>query len=124
MILLFGEAAKSKTSSTKRMSGKNNNPVENAGVLAMGFGTAKSYLSENEYDTYSFSTPAVVNFADYAGAASFDEASVGFMGEFSSAVAALGGCGSFNGGGFSGSTSSYSGGASCGASCGGFSSFG
>jgi len=123
MILLFGETAKSKTSSTKKTNSSKNNPVENAGILAMGYGTSKSYLAANEYDTYLFSTPAVVNFTDYAGCDSFDTASVGFMSDFSSAVATIGDCGGFSGG-FSASASSFSGGASCSSSCGGFSSVG
>ena len=116
MILLFGETNKTaNTSSAKKTGNSKNNPVENAGVLAMGFG--KSYLSAGEYDSYSFSTSTVINYSDYSDSESFGDC--GFMSDFSSAVATLGSdCGSFSDGGFSGCSSSGS------SSCSSFSSFG
>lgn len=115
MILLFGETNKTaNTSSAKKTGSSKNNPVENAGVLAMGFG--KSYLSAGEYDSYSFSTSTVINYSDYSDGESFGDC--GFMSDFS-AVATLGSdCGSFSDGGFSGCSSSGS------SSCSSFSSFG
>ena len=115
MILLFGETNKtSNTTSAKKTWNSKNNPVENAGVLAMGFG--KSYLSAGEYDSYSFSNPTEVNYSDYSEGESFGDC--GFMSDFSSAVATLGDCGSFSDGGFASCSSSGS------SSCSSFSSFG
>lgn len=117
MILLFGEH-KTKTSSTKNNHVKNN-PVENSGVLAMSLGNMRSYLAANEYDTYTFSNGVTINYADFADCGTFDASSIGFMGEFSSAVACLSSDGGFSDGGFSGGCTS-----SCSSSCGSFSSFG
>lgn len=115
MILLFGETNKTaSTSSTKKSNTSKNNPVENAGILAMGFGN--SLLSANEYDSYSFSTPTAINYSDYSEGETFGDC--GFMSDFSSAVATIGDCGSFSDGGFSSSFSSGS------SSCSSFSSFG
>jgi len=115
MILLFGNNKTRTASTQKNTNVKNNNPVENAGILAMSITDAKSTLSMGEFDTYVSSNPTVVDYSNYAGTESFDASSVGFMGEFASAVACLGDCGSFSDGGFAGCSS--------GSSCGSFASF-
>ena len=113
MILLFGNKA-----SKNAITGKNNNvknhPVENSGILAYSAGFGRSLLTTAEYDTYSFSNPAVVDYAMYAGYEYSED--FGFMSDFSNAVATLGGfdCGGFDCGSFSDS----------GASCSSFSSVG
>ena len=116
MILLFGEN-KTRSASTQKNTNVKNNPVENAGILAMNFSDTKSTLSMGEFDTYVSSNPVAVDYSNYAGSESFDASSVGFMGDFAAAVATLGDCGGFSGG-FASS------GAGCsGSSCGSFASF-
>lgn len=113
MILLFGKQAAKSSASTKTNNVKNN-PVENAGVLAMGLSEAKSLLTIGEYDTYISSNPAAIDYAMYANCDFSDSENSGFMSEFSTAVAVLGDCG-FGGGDFGGSAS-FSG-SSCGSFC-------
>lgn len=117
MILLFGEQ-KTRSTSTQKNNNVKNNPVENAGILAMNFTDAKSTLTMGEFDTYVSSNPTVVDYSNYTNSESFDTSSVGFMGEFAAAVAFIGDCGGFSDGGFAGS---YSGCSS--SSCGSFASF-
>lgn len=117
MILLFGKQA-AKSSASNKTNNVKNNPVENAGVLAMGLSEAKSLLTIGEYDTYISSNPSVVDYSMYSDCDFTDsEGGAGFMGEFAAAVAVLGDCG-FSGGDFGG-CASYSG-----ASCSSFSSVG
>jgi hypothetical protein len=120
MILLFGNTTNSKTSkSNKSTNVRNNNPVENAGILAMNMSDAKSLLTMGEYDTYVSSNPTVVNYAMYSDYdSSTDCETSGFLDSFSSAVAMLGD-GGFSAGGFDCGGSSFSG-----ASCSSFSSVG
>ncbi len=114
MILLFGEQ-KTRTASTHKNNNVKNNPVENAGILAMSLSDAKSMLTMGEFDTYVSSNPTMIDYSNFAGSESFDASSVGFMSEFSAAVACLGGdCGGFSDCGFSSCSS--------GSSCGSFSS--
>ncbi len=110
MILLFGDKATKSSSSNKNTNIKNH-PVENSGILAMGYSEAKSMLSMGEYDTYVFSNPVAVDYSNYSDSeydsnSGFDS---GFMSSFSSAIATLGDCG------YSAAASSYS----CGVSAGG-----
>lgn len=120
MILLFGDkAASSKASKSGKNSNIKNHPVENSGILAMGLNGTRSLLTVNEYDTYIFSNPFVVDYTMYSnGEYSADADGFGFMGAFSSAMATLGDCG-FSAGGFDCGGSSFSG-----ASCSSFSSVG
>lgn len=127
MILLFGEQAtkSSKSSKSNKSTNVKNNPVENAGILAMGLSEAKSLLTVGEYDTYVFSNPAAVDYSMYSNS-DYDSASdIGFMSSFSSAIATLGSDAGFAsasfGGGFGGG---FSAGASCGGGCSSFSSVG
>lgn len=116
MILLFGKQA-AKASSTTKTNSVKNQPVENAGILAMGLSEAKSLLTVGEYDTYISSNPSVIDYAMYANYDSLDSSNgSGFMGEFSAAVAVLGDMG-FSAGGFDCGGSSFSSG-----SCGSFAS--
>jgi hypothetical protein len=112
MILLFGNTntTNTKTSkSNKTNAVKNNNPVENAGILAMSLSDAKSTLSMGEYDTYVSSNPSVINYAMYSDVdSSSDGEGSGFLDSFSSAVAMLGDCG-FSAGGFDCGGASFSG---------------
>lgn len=117
MILLFGKAAKSQA--TQKNNNIKNHPVENSGILAMNPSTAKSLLTMGEYDEYISSNPIMINYAMYANSDFGDSSEMGFMSEFSSAVAILGDCG-FSTGGFDCSTSC----GCAGGSCGSFSSVG
>lgn len=107
MILLFGDN-KSRTASTQKNNNVKNNPVENAGILAMSLIEAKSTLSMGEFDTYVSSNPTAVDYSNYSGSESFDTSSVGFMGEFAAAVGFLNDCGGFSGCGFTGCESGSS----------------
>ena len=89
MILLFGKSAK--TASANKSNNVKNNPVENAGILAMNPNEAKSLLSMGEYDTYISSNPTVINYANYSDCDYSDSETSGFMGEFCASVAMLGG---------------------------------
>ena len=113
MILLFWKQA-SKSSASNKTNNVKNNPVENAGVLAMGLSEAKSLLTVGEYDTYISSNPSVIDYSMYSDCDFTDSEGTGFMGEFAAAVAVLGDCG-FGGGDFGGA-SSFSG-ASCSSFC-------
>ena len=119
MILLFGNKA-SKNSLTGKSNNIKNHPVENSGILASNTPMVRSLLTVSQYDTYSFSNPAVINYALYAGYDYSDgDNSFGFMSDFSNAVATLGG---FDGGGFDcAGCGSFS---DSGSSCSSFSSFG
>lgn len=118
MILLFGNKAKSLL--TGKSNNTKNHPVENSGILASNTPNGRSLLTVSQYDTYSFSNPAVVDYALYSGYEYSDaDAGFGFMSDFSNAVATLGG---FDGGGFDcGGCGSFS---DSGASCSSFSSVG
>lgn len=111
MILLFGKQA-AKSSASNKTNNVKNNPVENAGVLAMGLSEAKSLLTVGEYDTYISSNPSVIDYSMYSDCDFTDSEGAGFMGEFAAAVAVLGDCG-FSSGDFGGGTS----GASCSSFC-------
>lgn len=112
MILLFGDKATKSNTSAKTNSVKNNNPVENAGILAMNFSNAKSLLTVGEYDTYVSNNPVAIDYSMYS-TSDFSDTNSGFMSDFSSAVATLGDCG-FSAGGFDcGGASSCSSGSSC-----------
>lgn len=111
MILLFGKQA-AKSSASNKTNNVKNNPVENAGVLAMGLSEAKSLLTVGEYDTYISSNPSVIDYSMYSDCDFTDSEGAGFMGEFAAAVAVLGDCG-FSSGDFGGSAS----GASCSSFC-------
>jgi hypothetical protein len=115
MILLFGDKATKTSATRKSNSVKNNNPVENSGILAMGLSQAKSLLTIGEYDTYVFSNPTAINYSMYSSSEYSDTEESGFMSDFSAAVAFLGGDCGF-------STASYDGGSS--SSCSSFSSVG
>ncbi len=120
MILLFGEKA-AKSSSSNKNSGVKNNPVENAGILAMNSAEAKSLLTMGEYDTYISNNPYAVDYSMYAGYDYSSAEDSGFMSDFSAAVAVLGDCGF----GLGASDVSYSSGASfSGVSCSSFTSVG
>ncbi len=120
MILLFGDkAAKSRSSKTNNTNNIKNHPVENSGILAMNLSDAKSMLTMGEYDTYISSNPAAIDYSMYANCDFTDSESSGFMGEFSAAVAMLGGDCGFSAGGFDCGGGSFSG-----ASCSSFSSVG
>lgn len=121
MILLFGDKARAKNnSSSKANNVKNNNPVENSGILAMNLSNAKSLLTMGEYDTYISNNPVAVDYAMYANYDFTDSEGSGFMGEFSAAVAVLGDCG-FSAGGFDCGGASFSS-CSSGSSCSSFAS--
>ena len=115
MILLFGDNNKTRTASTHKNNNVKNNPVENAGILAMSLSDAKSMLTMGEFDTYVSSNPTLIDYSNFAGSESFDASTIGFMSDFSAAVACLGDCGGFSDGGFSSCSS--------GSSCGSFASF-
>lgn len=109
MILLFGNkhsgASKSLLSSSNKTRSKNNNPVENSGILAMSFSQAKSTLTMGEFDTYVSSHPVTVNYSLYADFCSDSDGEVsGFMGDLANAMSFLsdGGTGSFDAGSFGG----------------------
>lgn len=120
MILLFGDNA-AKSTSSKKNSGVKNNPVENAGILAMNASEAKSLLTIGEYDTYISNNPYAVDYSMYADYDSSSADDSGFMSNFSAAVAVLGDCGF----GFGGADASFSSGSSfSGASCSSFTSVG
>lgn len=108
MILLFGDKATKNTNSSRTNNVKNNNPVENSGILAMNLSDAKSLLTMGEYDTYISNSPVAVDYAMYANYEFSDSESSGFMGEFSAAVAVLGDCGFSTGGFDCGGGASYS----------------
>lgn len=112
MILLFGDKATKNNTTNKANNVKNNNPVENSGILAMNFSNAKSLLTVGEYDTYVSNNPVAVDYAMYTNSDFSDSESSGFMGEFSSAIAVLGDCG-FSAGGFDCGGASCSSGSSC-----------
>ena len=112
MILLFGDKATKNSNSNRANSVKNNNPVENSGILAMNFGSGKSLLTVNQYDAYEATNPVAVDYALYADYTFADSEGSGFMGEFSAAVATLGDCG-FSAGGFDCGGASCSSGSSC-----------
>lgn len=114
MILLFGKQA-AKSSASNKSNNVKNNPVENAGVLAMGLSEAKSLLTIGEYDTYISSNPSVIDYSMYSNCDFTDSEDSGFMGEFAAAVAVLGDCGFSSGADFGGSAS-YSG-TSCSSFC-------
>lgn len=116
MILLFGPKA-NKSGASQKNSNVKNHPVENSGILSMNPYEAKSLLSMGEYDTYIFTSPVAINYALYANYESDSEDGIGFMSDFSAAVAMLGDGGFADCGGFS-----DCGAASC--SCGSFSSVG
>lgn len=119
MILLFGDKA-TKTASASKSSNVKSHPVENSGILAMGYGDARSLLTVNQYDSYTSSNPVAVNYAMYADY-SDSSTDCGFMSDFSSAVNCLtesGFSGVSSNGGDCGA-SSYSG-----SSSGSFTSFG
>ena len=120
MILLFGDKATKNTTSSKANNVKNNNPVENSGILAMNLSEAKSLLTMGEYDTYISNSPVAVDYAMYANYEFSDSESSGFMGDFSAAVAVLGDCG-FSAGGFDCGGASFSS-CSSGSSCSSFAS--
>ncbi len=119
MILLFGDKATKNQSSSRSNNVKNNNPVENSGILAMNISDAKSLLTMGEYDTYISENPVAIDYAMYANYDFSDSEGAGFMGEFSAAVAVLGDCGF--GGGFDCGSASYSS-CSSGSSCSSFAS--
>lgn len=120
MILLFGDKA-AKSSSTNKNSNVKNNPVENAGILAMSLGDAKSLLTMGEYDTYISNNPSAVDYSMYANYDYSSGEDSGFMSNFSAAVAVLGDCGF----GFGGGEASYSSASSfSGASCSSYTSVG
>jgi hypothetical protein len=116
MILLFGDKATKTSSTRKNTNVKNNNPVENSGILAMGLSQAKSLLTIGEYDTYVFSNPTAVDYSMYSNSEFSTNEESGFMSNFSAAVAFLGGDCGF-------STASYDCGSSS-SSCSSFSSVG
>lgn len=106
MILLFGE----KAHKSGKSSNIKNHPVENSGILAMNKNNTPSLLSANEYDTYTFSTQATIDFSEYAGEGNVE---IAFMSDFSNAISTLNDC----------SSSFASFGGDCGScSCGSFSS--
>ena len=112
MILLFGDRA-AKSSSSKKNSSINSHPVENSGILAMNPNQAKSLLTVGEYDTYIFSNPYAVDYAQYSDCSYDTDYDCGFMSSFSSAVAMLGDSG-FGGGAYScAGAGSFSSGGSC-----------
>ncbi|MBQ8460409.1 hypothetical protein IJ541_09965 [bacterium] len=117
MILLFGNKASKTASSANKSNNVKNNPVENAGILAMTPGEAKSLLTMGEYDTYISSNPIAINYANYSDCDYSDSETSGFMGEFCASVAMLGG---FSDGGCDCGGSF----ASAGTSCSSFSSVG
>ena len=109
MILLFGNKA-ARNPSTGKNNGVKNNPVENSGILASNSLGRYNFLTVGQYDTYSFSTPTVVDYSQYAGEFYADD--FGFMSDFSNALATIGeggfsDCG-FSDCGFSDSCSSFS----------------
>ena len=106
MILLFGKQA-AKSSASNKTNNVKNNPVENAGVLAMGLSEAKSLLTVGEYDTYISSNPSVIDYSMYSDCDFTDSEGAGFMCEFAAAVAVLGDCG-FSSGDFGGGASGVS----------------
>ncbi|MCM1338158.1 MAG: hypothetical protein NC191_00625 [Muribaculaceae bacterium] len=119
MILLFGDkATKSRSSKANHSNNVKNQPVENAGILAMSLSDAKSLLTLSEYDTYISSNPVAIDYAMYANYNFTDGEDSGFMSGFSAAVAMLGDCG-FSSGGFDCGGGSFSG-----SSCSSFSSVG
>ena len=109
MILLFGE----KAHKSGKSSNIKNHPVENSGILAMNKNNVPSLLSANEYDSYIFSTQAVIDFSQYTGEGNIQ---VAFMSGFSDAISTL----SSEGGSFASFSGDCS--SSCSCSCGGFSS--
>ncbi len=121
MILLFGEKA-AKSQSSRKNTNVNNNPVENAGILAMNMSEAKSLLTMGEYDTYISTNPAAIDYSVYANCDFSAGEDSGFMSDFSAAVAVLGDCGF--GGGFDCGGSFSAGSSFGGASCSSFSSVG
>lgn len=127
MILLFGEQASKSTKSSKTNKNTNvrNNPVENAGILAMGLSEAKSMLSMGEYDTYISSNPVAVDYSMYSNSSFDTSADAGFMSGFSSALATINAGGGFvSAGSFGFSGGSFSAGGGFGGSCSSFSSVG
>ena len=112
MILLFGKAAKAQSNTKSNKT--NNHPVENSGILAMTPSTAKSLLTMGEYDSYIFSSPVAINYAAYASEEFSNSEDIGFMSEFSAAVATLSDCG-FGSADFSGGFASTS--CDCGSFC-------
>ena len=113
MILLFGDKATKNANSSKANSVKNNNPVENSGILAMNSTGSKGLLTVNQYDSYISNNPVTIDYAMYANYEFTDSESSGFMGDFSAAVAVLGDCG-FAGADCGGASfSSCSSGSSC-----------
>ena len=115
MILLFGN--KTRTSSTRKNSNINNNPVENSGILANNGNHVKSLLAANEYDIYMFSQQAEIDYSQYSDYGS-DIAYSGFMSSFADAYSTLG---DYSSDSFS-SVSSFGGDCCSSCSCGSFSS--
>jgi len=119
MILLFGnKAASTKTTRSNKSTNVKNNPVENAGILAMSLSDAKSMLTMGEFDTYISSNPTAIDYSMYSNCEFSSDTDNGFLGAFSSAMAMLGDCG------FSASGFDCGGGSFSGASCSSFSSVG
>ncbi len=115
MILLFGPKA-NKSGASQKNNNVKNHPVENSGVLAMTPSEAKSLLTMGEYDAYIASSPIAINYAMYANYESDSDTTLGFMSDFSAAVALLGDGGFADCSGFSDCCAS--------SSCGSFSSVG
>lgn len=88
MILLFGE--KAKTNSSSKNSNIKNHPVENSGILAMnGKHNTLSLLDMNEYDSYMFSQQAEIDYSMYSDDGMFYNTESGFMSSFANAVSVL-----------------------------------